>query len=248
MSKVFLYCSSSTDAGIAKKINQDNILVRTAQNRHSSYGIFAVADGMGGLSHGEVASRIACDFLNSWWEEEIPHLLNNDKIHFEDLEISLEKLFNKINGEIFKFASQAGENAGTTLSVLFIYNSYYIIKHIGDSRIYRIGKEVEQLTYDHTWVSFQVSSGNLTYDEARVHPKRNVLTQCLGVFSELDIFTKRGVIENDDVFIICSDGFYDKLDDNDFRKGAMLIRENTLYGDEIAKDLISLCKGKRREG
>lgn len=120
MSKIFLYCSSSTDAGIAKEINQDSILVRTGENNCSTYGIFAVADGMGGLSHGEVASRMACDFLNSWWEEEIPHILNNEKKLFEDLEISLEKLFNKVNREIYEFASQTGENAGTTLSVLFI--------------------------------------------------------------------------------------------------------------------------------
>lgn len=67
----------------------------------------------------------------------------------------------------------------------------------------------------------------------------------MGVFSELDIFTNKGIIENDDVFIICSDGFYDKLNDNDFHKGAMLIREKPLYGNELAKDLVSFVK--RRE-
>ncbi len=247
MSGISLYYSSSTDAGIVKTVNQDSIFIRVGKNKYSTYGVFAVADGMGGLSHGEVASRMTCDALNVWWEEYLPDILksnsnSNSKKLFEHLEISLQELFNKVNSEIYCYASQTGEKAGTTLTVLFIYNSEFLIKHIGDSRIYRIGKEVVQLTCDHTWVAYQVISGNITPKEARNHPKRNILTQCLGVFTELDIYTKKGIIENRDVFLICSDGFYDKLMDNDLLKGVVLLRENPSYGDELAGDLISYVK------
>ncbi|KNY25074.1 PP2C family protein-serine/threonine phosphatase [Pseudobacteroides cellulosolvens] len=243
MSDMTLYYSSSTDAGIVKTVNQDSIFIRIGKNKYSTYGIFAIADGMGGLSHGEVASRMTCDALNVWWDDYLPDILNsNSKNLFEDLDVSLKELFNKVNSEIYCYASQVGDKAGTTLTVLFIYNSEFLIKHIGDSRVYRIGKEVEQLTYDHTWVACQVLSGYITHEEAKNHPKRNILTQCLGVFTEVDVYTNRGIIEKEDVFLICSDGFYDKLNENDLRKGAVLLREKPSYSEELAGDLISFVK------
>jgi serine/threonine protein phosphatase PrpC len=243
MSKLELFFSAATDMGIVKTVNQDNIIIRTGKNNNVTYGLFAVADGMGGLSYGEIASRMACDALDLWWEKDLPHIIDKNGGELSKrLDISLQELFYKVNNDILCCASKAGENIGTTLTVIFIYNSEYVIKHVGDSRIYRVNKGVQQLTYDHTWVSYQVSAGNLTCEEARNHPNRNILTQCIGVFNELEVFTNNGVIKDEDIFIACSDGLYDKLSDFHFLKGAISLREKPGYSDIIARDLISFVK------
>ncbi|HEY9062475.1 MAG TPA: protein phosphatase 2C domain-containing protein [Pseudobacteroides sp.] len=243
MSRPELFFSAATDKGTVKEVNQDSIIIRTGKNKDASYGLFAVADGMGGHAYGEVASKMACDALDLWWEEELPHILDKCGRKLPDsLDGSLHKLFCRVNNDILCYSSKVAENVGTTLTVLFIYNSEFVIKHIGDSRIYRINKRVQQLTLDHTWVSSQVSAGNLTCDEARNHPKRNVLTQCIGIFRELNTFTSKDAFRDGDVFIIGSDGFYDKLNDFHFLKGAMVLRQKPGYSDDIAKDLISFVK------
>lgn len=195
--------------GNRKKINQDNVLIKVGELNGSEFGLFAVADGMGGLYAGEEASKIAIEELSRWWNERLYELIYKGCL-FKDsyIDSQLETVFNTINLKIKTYGSMTGQKSGTTLTVLFICKDRLFIKHIGDSRVYLINSGIKKLTKDHSWVTEEVLAGRLTADEARVHPKRNILTQCLGVKDEIITFTIEGSVEAQDSFLVCSDGFY----------------------------------------
>lgn len=206
-----------SDRGTVKERNQDSILVLIGENRSGEFGLFAVADGMGGHAAGDAASGIAMSVLKHWWDCIFLAIISNDtdaKLlnHVRD---SLYEAVLKANEDIIKYGVSIGQRIGTTLSLLLIYEREYRIIHIGDSRIYRINKILMQLTEDHSWVAGQVLQGILTKEEARKHPRRNVLTKCLGMEEKIDLFEKNGTIESQDIFVLSSDGFYSKLEDHE---------------------------------
>lgn len=116
------------------------------------------------------------------------------------------------------------EGMGTTLEVCLIYNNRAYISHIGDSRIYRIRKNIiRQLTQDHSYVQTLVKQGTITKEEANHHPKKNMLTKAIGcnAFVEPDVMV-RG-FQKDDIIIMCSDGLTNMLDTTEILN---IIQEN----------------------
>ena len=108
------------------------------------------------------------------------------------------------------------DGMGTTLEVCLVYNNRAYIAHIGDSRIYRIRKQIiRQLTQDHSYVQTLVKQGNITKEEAKHHPKKNILTKALGcnAFVEPDVMV-RG-FQKEDIFVICSDGLTNMVSTDD---------------------------------
>ena len=108
------------------------------------------------------------------------------------------------------------EGMGTTLEVCLIYNNRAYISHIGDSRIYRVRKNIiRQLTQDHSYVQALVKQGSITKEEANHHPKKNMLTKAIGcnAFVEPDVMV-RGFLK-DDIIIMCSDGLTNMIDTNE---------------------------------
>lgn len=116
------------------------------------------------------------------------------------------------------------EGMGTTLEVCLIYNNRAYISHIGDSRIYRIRKNIiRQLTQDHSYVQTLVKQGNITKEEANHHPKKNMLTKAIGcnAFVEPDVMV-RG-FQKDDILVICSDGLTNMISSEEIHS---IVEEN----------------------
>ncbi|NLM34552.1 MAG: serine/threonine-protein phosphatase [Clostridiales bacterium] len=211
MRKLKIEAAGITDIGIAKKVNQDSFLYKITDIGESYAGIFAVADGVGGLDFGEVASTLAISNLNSWWEQDFKS--NIDKpINIIN---SLIFTFKKSNKEILQYSLLNGIRTATTLSVLLIYNNYYYVIHTGDSRIYKIDSKIQCLTKDYCCYVNKIVNG-VTY-------RRSLLTACLGAKEELDYFCASDQISKNDLFIICSDGVYKTISDKDILK---LIKKN----------------------
>lgn len=232
-----------TDIGNIKKVNQDKIWAAVNTDNHEKVGAFIVADGMGGYEDGEKASEIAVENIKEWWDCIIPLLFDEEKDDKSVLiKVSLEKVIEKINQEIMDYGDYYNMKVGTTLSILVLYDDRYIIKHIGDSRIYRIDKKVKQLTEDHSWVSEQVRLGRLTEKEAKVHPHRNVLTECLGMKKAIKVWECMGALKEGDRFLICSDGLYKKLSDGEMKD---TLRSSSTI-EEKTRSLVDLMK-KRGE-
>ncbi len=204
--------SMKKDVGNVKEVNQDKVFGAVELNEINKFGVFAVADGMGGYTDGEVASEIVIDNIEQWWEEIMPMLLSDNKDEILSfVSSSLEKTIERANFRIMQYSKSINKNVGTTVSIIFIYDDSYIIKHIGDSRIYRLNREAQRLTEDHSWVAEQVKCGRLTEIEAVNHPRRHVLTRCLGFKEHIEIFSLRGKVRENDKFLICSDGLYKLL-------------------------------------
>lgn len=201
-----------SDIGYVRKTNQDRILIKIGEEELGEFGVFVVADGMGGLKAGEIASEIVVKEFKYWWDNELTLTIKEmKKIDLDTISVELNRLIFNINKKIIEFGRTIDDRAGTTLSMLLIYRNQYIIKHVGDSRIYKINNDITMLSKDDSWVAEQVRLGIMSVEEAENHPRKNVLMRCVGIKKELEIFGYKGEVFNDDIFLLCSDGFYNLL-------------------------------------
>ena len=210
-SKMVLDIGNSCDTGDMRKINEDRVLVKKCLYNDEEWGLFTVADGMGGMSRGGEASQIIIDVLSDWWENTLPVLQG---LVEPDLVIdSLDKAIEAANTQVV--AIQSGKMIGSTLSLLFMIGRKYTTRHVGDSRIYMLNREygIRQLTTDHSYVAEQVKQGNLTQNEARIHPKRNAITKCIGMKNMPVLCKQQGTCKIGDILLLCSDGFYGLVSD-----------------------------------
>jgi PPM family protein phosphatase len=195
--------AGKTDTGLVRSVNQDSYYI------DSDGRFFIVADGMGGHAGGQEASRIAAGAIQSYLVE-----------HWEgpeDSPLLLEKAFLTANQAILTDQVKHPERAdmGTTaVAVIFRDEGRPWCANIGDSRLYRLhGAHLEQITEDQTWVAQAVKKKALTPEQARTHPWRHVLSQCLGRedLHEIDILPVE--VKPGDRLLLCSDGLTEELSD-----------------------------------
>jgi len=218
------YCTK-TDRGLKRSRNEDSfIVIENIQKQHhadSGTGtLFAVADGMSGHIGGGTASRMAIEGLRKHYMNPVnnrgPIPANGEKENLRDL----EKVVLSIHHEISVMSERVEKYKymGTTLSVLLLYERSALITHVGDSRIYRLrGGHLEQLTHDDTMAQLSVEMGYLQADEAAGHPLCHAVMQALGQGVD-ELQSKKVQIKSGDVFLLCSDGLYDMVSDNDIQK------------------------------
>lgn len=167
-----------------------------------------------GYNGGEIASQLAVDSVKSYIEENI----NKIELNKETLPILIKQSMEYANKVVHRKAKTDINlsEMGTTLEVCLIYNNKAYIGHIGDSRVYRIRRNIiRKLTTDHSYVEKLVRDGTITREEACHHPKKNMLVKALGCedFIEPDIFVK-GFLKGD-ILLMCSDGLTNLLDDKE---------------------------------
>lgn len=182
-----------THAGNRRAANQDSLLLRRGSLGSQDFLLLAVADGMGGMARGELASGCATELLDGWWASELPALLGPAGPDWPGLESSLTVAVERINAAIRQRGADRPDQAGTTLTALFLFGAEYLILHTGDSRAYRLwdGPPL-QLTRDHTWCAREQAAGRLTPEQAASHPMRHMLTSTLGVRESYELDRLRG--------------------------------------------------------
>ena len=206
-----------TDLGPVRDNNEDALLVDTAS------GIFIVADGMGGHQHGEVASAIAVDVIHrvmkGGMQDPDETRLVRDEIPLDDSDEMRERLryaMNQASVSIRQAAREeyVGSDMGTTAVVLVVEHEQVHVAHVGDSRAYlfRNGK-MQRLTRDHTVVQQEVDAGRLTPELAKLVPHKNLLTQSVGFHGPVEPDTSTRMMLEGDIFVLCTDGVNDVLDD-----------------------------------
>lgn len=202
---------AKSDVGKVREMNQDAYYISDSL---SAVKIYLLADGMGGYKGGEIASNLAIKCTKSYIEnnfKEVP----KDRESLIQLVASSMEYANMVVYEKSK-EDKEFEGMGTTLEVCLIYNNKAYIGHIGDSRIYRIRKDIiRKLTQDHSYVQKLVKDGTITKEEAEVHPKKNMLTKALGcnAFVEPDVSVK-GFLR-DDILLMSSDGLTNMVKQED---------------------------------
>ena len=228
-----------TDVGIKRHSNQDTFAEITLPD---SSVLAVVCDGMGGANSGNIASQKATEVITSFFERSYRKGL--DAVGITAL---LQSAILSANIEIFDLASKKKElsGMGTTVVAAYVSNEFTVISHIGDSRAYLIDTEVTQLTRDHSVVQFLIENGKLTYEEARVHPRRNVITRALGIEAEVLVDSGEFKIKEGQSLLLCSDGLsnfitkeeikdiFDNLDIQDVVKALVDKANNNGGGDNI---------------
>ncbi len=191
-----------SDPGLLRSANQDDYYI-DPEGR-----FFIVADGMGGHAGGQEASRIATATIQT-------HL--SERWASPDAsEALLEAAFLKANQAILQdqLKHPARGDMGTTAVALLFRDEQPHCAHIGDSRLYRLRRgKLHQITEDHTWVARALKSGELSLEQARVHPWRHILSKCLGREDVRQIEAQRFDLEANDRLLLCSDGLTEELSD-----------------------------------
>lgn len=210
-----------TDVGPVREHNEDSMLIDVDS------GVFVVADGMGGHAAGEVASAMASETVHRTLvgavDPDETRLVREHESE-DPADVLRERLRYAMNQAsiAIRRASEANPETrgmGTTLVVLVIDGDQAHLAHVGDSRayLYRNGRLV-RLTRDHTVVQQEIDAGRLTPELARLLPHKHILTQSVGFHGPVEPDTTTRAIESGDVFVLCSDGMTDPLDDDAIEK------------------------------
>ena len=222
-----------TDPGMVRDHNEDSVIIVT--NDEGNH-LMAVADGMGGHSAGEVASSIAISYLGKHFRESFRAMTKIDAVNW------IRDSVDEINNLIFQHEKTHPESKGmgTTLVMAVITKEYLLFGNVGDSSGYVMkDNNLHKVTYDHTLVNLLVSAGELTREEASVHPKKNVLMKALGTTAEVDIDIFDCDTEITEI-LLCSDGLTGMLEREHIEK--VLLSEGT--PEEKVNKLISKANNR----
>jgi protein phosphatase len=196
------FFSGQTDLGLLRSVNQDAYYIDPDGR------FFIVADGMGGHAGGQEASRLATEVIQRHLEEGWDCA--------EPTALLLEMALLKANQAILQDQRTHPERSdmGTTVVVAAFRDEQPLCAHIGDSRLYRLrGSKLEQITEDHTWVARAMKFGEISPEQARSHPLRHVLAQCLGREDLSQIDVQPVQVQPGDRLLLCSDGLTEELSD-----------------------------------
>ncbi|NLM20611.1 MAG: Stp1/IreP family PP2C-type Ser/Thr phosphatase [Peptococcaceae bacterium] len=196
------------ETGCVRKNNEDSYLVLP------DYGLFAVADGMGGHNAGEVASYLAIEELKK-------RASSLNSISIDEIQKWIASAIENANKEVFEASRhETGmEGMGTTLTTLVLKDNKAVIGHIGDSRVYIWRNcQLALLSEDHSMVNELVRMGQISEEKAKDHPHRNILSRALGVeeHPEIDYFQLE--VQAGDVFLLCTDGFSNVIEDEEIAR------------------------------
>lgn len=220
-----------TDPGNVKTINEDCCIVLEHDHLASSVVLVAVADGVGGMDHGEIASSMVCEALQQWW----------DKIDWasrqglDALMKSMSECIEQANEAIFRANTKKGIQSCTTLTVLLLAHEGYRIYHVGDSRIYHIDAgmfgKIQALTEDHTKLMPKEVDGQTVM--------KPYLTECVGLQTRFQHQETGSTFEPGEIFVVCSDGIYKTIPDKEIGK---IVRRQKSDVDKACYDLIVKAK------
>lgn len=227
---------ASSDIGKAREINQDYYSIPKSKD---SLQLFILADGMGGYNGGEIASSLATASAKSYIENNFEKIEHSKEAILELIKNAIEYA----NMVVFEKSKQEPnlEGMGTTLDICFIYNNKVYVGHVGDSRIYRIrGEIIRKLTKDHSYVQQLVEDGKITREEAKHHPKKNMLLKALGCTSMVEPDLRARNIETGDILLMCSDGLTNMVEEKEIYR---VVRENPETATQVLVDLANTAGG-----
>lgn len=217
---------SVTDPGRVRGHNEDCIESRPET------GVVVLADGMGGYNAGEVASGmatslIAAGMVNAWTKPALKNMEREQASAYSQQLLQAE--VGKANKAIFEAAQKDPQCAGmgTTLVACLFYDNFLTVGHIGDSRLYRLRNDaLEQITRDHSLLQEQIDSGLITKEDARSSHNKNLVTRALGIDPEVDAEIHSYEVLEGDLYLLCSDGLNDMIEDEEIQMTLIALRSN----------------------
>ncbi len=209
-----------TDVGMRRSGNQDNFGIYELGENAT---LLVVCDGMGGVSGGERASRLALDAFYSTVKDVCEPKIEDGKLDISAIKIPvlLEEALGEANRVVYKEAKAHPEleGMGTTLVALFFCDGTAYSLNVGDSRLYGITEgKATQITRDHSYVQMLIDMGRLTLEEAKDNPQKNIITRAVGTSEELEADiapVDSALLSDGSYFLLCSDGLSNMMDDDE---------------------------------
>jgi len=213
-----LRIGSASDTGLVRAHNEDAVLVFEAQNQGDKaadvFGLFILADGMGGHQAGEVASSLAARTVAHRVLQGVylPYLLSGRPDESQPLTEALTRAIDEASQIVYKTVP----GGGTTLTCALVIQDRAVLAHVGDSRAYVYhGGSLRQITKDHSYVDKLVELGQLTVEEAAMHPQKNVLYRAVGQEGTLEVDTYLEALPSGSRLLLCCDGLWSMISDKD---------------------------------
>ncbi|MEN9848164.1 MAG: hypothetical protein RL368_904 [Pseudomonadota bacterium] len=228
--------TSCTDTGQVREHNED------CMAHDSKLGIAVLADGMGGYQAGEVASKIAVDtVLSELSASLLQYAKQNQMASSAVINALLKSAIQKANQAILDAATHEPQyrGMGTTIVAAVLKGHELSIAHVGDSRLYRLRhQQLQQLTVDHSVLQELIDCGFYTRAQAQHSPNRHIVTRALGVMEQVDIDVQTQIVLENDLYLLCSDGLNDMLDDEAIEP---ILNKSPLDLGRMAQELVNLA-------
>jgi PPM family protein phosphatase len=250
VSKVlFNQIGCASDVGKVRPIDEDSVLIAkvfSASPENSQDKVFmVVADGMGGHSKGEVASAIG---VSSVAKSILPKLYQKNDLDYAK-ELATAILSANVNILNYALDHPECEGMGTTMTAAVVDSKKIKIAHVGDTRAYLFSNEkIRQLTKDHSFVQGLIDKGEITSEEARTHPQKNVITRVVGYYKDVEVDTYEAELQSGDQILMCCDGLINHVNDSEIAEvikseanpGKACERLISMANDRGGKDNISV--------
>lgn len=208
---------SQTNSGMVRAHNEDSVVIDAA------CGLVVLADGMGGYNAGEVASGIAVEVMVAEVGRPLKSRspVERDDETGEELAVALlTRSILKANAAIYEAAQSQAQYAGmgTTIVSALFYDNRVVVGHVGDSRLYRLrGEELVTVTRDHSLLQEQIDCGMISVENARFSQNKNLVTRAVGIDAEVLPETHLYDVQIGDIYLLCSDGLNDMVEDEDIQ-------------------------------
>ena len=221
MAHNFIEMAAVTDVGSVRQFNEDSVAT------DPEIGVAVLADGMGGHRAGEVASHLAAQIIFTDLQTQGTQFRSGEGPH-SPLQ-ALDRSINRANMAVYEAAQAEStyHGMGTTLALAVFYDNRVALGHIGDSRIYRLRNDALQLlTRDDSLLRDQIELGLISASDARVSHNRSLVTQALGIAKSIHAHVREDDALPGDVFVLCSDGLNDLVDDADIELIVRALKSN----------------------
>ncbi|MBO9542583.1 Stp1/IreP family PP2C-type Ser/Thr phosphatase [bacterium] len=241
------HCS---DVGIIRAGNEDSLavfdLTFTTQSTQSGLGLYVVADGMGGVNAGEIASALAVDAVTSHVQEALVNLNEGVDDPSQEIRAAMQQAIKNANARIYETGrhNQDLSGMGTTVTAALVFGQNVFIGHVGDSRAYLINREgIEKVSRDHSLVGRLVEIGQITLEEAAIHPQRNLIYRSLGTYPNVEVDLYQRPLKIGDWLLLCSDGLTGHVADEELQEVVI----NTSDPNLAARRLVNLANQRGGE-
>lgn len=223
LTRIHLETASATDPGIVRSYNEDSIAIERELD------LLVLADGMGGYKAGNVASSMATELVTNELKRAVIGTSFRKLGQLSESSLAVRAAIEKTNRVIYRTAQSEEKyhGMGTTLALIQFHDNWATIAHVGDSRLYRLrNASFELLTQDHSLLREQVEMGVISSDEAKFSHNRNLVTRALGIEAEVSVEVNEIDVLPGDIYLLCSDGLNDMVDDADIELAVSELQAN----------------------
>jgi PPM family protein phosphatase len=245
-----------SDVGLVRKNNEDSFLIADLSGGATPFDAFTlnrpigekgtlllVADGMGGMKAGEVASRMAADVVAQGL---VDQLSKNHPVDQKAFVKALKQSVHEANRIVFEEGERKRNRRGmgTTLTAAGVHGQFIFFAQLGDSRAYLVrNSSITQMTRDQSLVAQLIDSGAISSQEAKTHPQRNVILQAVGVKRQVDVVISATQLKRADQVVLCSDGLWGKVEAEEIRE----LLEKRLDPKSTCQHLVQLARERGGE-